>query len=91
MNRVKSATLNGKRWRFDWRKPRASEEALALCHEDQHRIQIDPNLDDETTLAALIDEVTHAHFPCLDNDAVDAFSDDLARLLKRIGYTADED
>lgn len=90
MNAIKSAMLKRRRWKFDWRKPPARDQALALCHKDQRRIQINPNLDDETMMAALVDEMCHAHFPDLDNDAVDAFSDDVARVLTLIGFRSED-
>ena len=92
MKRNQSATIAGKRWRLDWSKPPVidGEDAWARCHHEQKRIQIDPIADEETTATCLIDEVCHAHFPCLDNDAVDAFSDDLFLILKKADLIKDE-
>jgi hypothetical protein len=81
----------GKRWRIHWRRPDKADAAHALCYPQDHVIQVDPSLDDELMLAALVDEVCHAHFPALDNEAVDAFSDAVASLLARAGYQRESD
>jgi hypothetical protein len=74
------------RWRIRWKRPSASDEAYALCLFADKTIQISPDLDDDLMLAAVVDEVAHAHFPALDNDAVDGFSDAVAALLVKMGY-----
>lgn len=94
MKRIRSATINGKRWRIDWSRPEfddPGEESWALCHHDQLTIQIDPCADDRTILSCLLDEVCHAHFPALDNDYVDQFSDDLAEILVKADLIKQED
>lgn len=81
MRRIRSITIAGKRWLVDWSKPEG--DAWALCHHDEHRIQIDPRADDITVFNCFIDEMCHAHFPALDNDCVDAFSDDVTAAMQR--------
>ena len=91
MRRPRSFTgPDGTRWRIAWRRPPAAYGAHAVCIHAERLIMVDPALDDETLAAALADEVCHAHFPALDNECVDAFSDALARLLARVGYSTEE-
>lgn len=89
-HRPKRITLNGKPWRLQWRAPRKSEDAIALCHKDERRIQVSPNLDNKTLVSALADEICHAHFPQLDNEYVDSFSNDIAAVLDRCGLIKED-
>jgi len=86
--RPKRIVLNGRRWTLDWRSPRKRDAAIALCHHDERRIQVSPRLNNEMLVSAMADEICHAHFPCLDNDAVDAFSNDIAATFKKLGLIA---
>lgn len=63
-----------------------------MTYWNKHRIQIDPRCDDELLIAAIADELAHAHFgKLLDNDAIDSYSDDVAHLITKLGYKRDED
>lgn len=86
MNRIKSAVLKGKRWAFDWRKPRATDGRWAEVDFDKRLISINPRLRNQSLAASLIDEIFHAHFPDKRNDAVGRFSDDAARVLQAVGF-----
>lgn len=88
----KSITIDGRRWRIDWTKPEPSDQAFALTYFEDHVIQINPDLDGELMIAAVVDELAHAAFgKCLDNEAVDVFSDAAARLLHRLGFRREDD
>lgn len=80
MKHIRTATINGVRWIIDWSKPEGA--AWGMCHWDEHRIQIDPDIDEVTAVSVLADEICHVHFDCLDNDCVDSFSDDVAKVLR---------
>ncbi len=86
----KKWTFKGKKYKIRWRKPR---NALATCESPAEKdpvITIGSNLLEGELLSAVIDEVTHAHFWDLDNDSVDAFSDELAEFLLELGFTLEE-
>jgi len=88
MKKIRSAIINGKRWRINWTKPNTGD--FALCHHNLHMIQIDPNVDEITLTSIVADEVCHVHFPQLDNEYVDTFSDDVAKVMRDIELIADE-
>jgi len=85
---VRRVVINGRRWKLDWSRPDTGD--FGLCHYEKRRIQIDPGLDEVTTVSVLVDEIAHAHFIKLDNDFVDAFSDDVAKILQQCELIAEE-
>lgn len=77
-------TVRGRAWSVRWRSP--GPDAVGLCDPATRTITIQPGLDDRAEIATVCDEICHAAFPDLDNEAVDGFSDAAADLLIRLGY-----
>ena len=88
MTRPRTFAGPDRRWRIRWGNPGKEDGVTrdAVCDFDRHTITVRPGLNDKRMLAALSDEVCHAHFPALDNTAVDRFSDAIADLLERMGF-----
>jgi hypothetical protein len=44
MKRIRSCTINGKRWRIEWKdlsKALDGQPALGLCYQEEHRIELE--------------------------------------------------
>ena len=54
------------------------------------KIKINQHIDGELLLDTLIHEMTHAAFPIIDEDCVEQFATDVARVLAELGYGRSE-
>lgn len=77
--------LNGRPWRIEFKRIPPRDNAWAFTYHEERRIVVDPRTPREKLAEVLIDEITHVHFWCLDNDAVAPFASDAADVLRRLG------
>lgn len=91
--KIKTRAFRGKDYRIIWRPvPKHTghaKDASGLCEDpksDKPRIWINPTLDEKDMLRVLIDEIFHAHFFDIENEAVDEFSTAMADFLTEVGY-----
>lgn len=78
-----------KRIRFKHRRNRG---AYGMAYPDQHRIEIDPKLDERLEMEIGLHEGLHVLFPWMAEEIVDHSAKVLADLLWRLGYRKkDED
>jgi hypothetical protein len=96
LERIKSATFRGKRYRMIWRKPRdgkqdkaAGQSITGWCdnHETKHRaIRVATSgRSNVSILDIVIHEALHACFPDADEVAVSETSNSIMALLVRMG------
>ena len=72
-----------KKIRIDWRK---SETAWGMAYCDEHRIELDPRMTDETLLEVASHEVTHVILPMLDEAAVELLGRHIGDVLTRLKF-----
>lgn len=85
-HKIKSAKIRGKVWTFIWKRIPAKERAWAIIDASADTITIDPRIPPGRLLYALIDESFHAHDWSKRNDVVGRFTNDLGRILWRVGF-----
>ena len=89
MRKVKSVTINGKRWRVEW-KPLRGEYGTS-CNSEKV-IEMDSGMKDNVTVATiLIHEMLHGMWPDVEEDAICQRADELCLALNRVGLIADDD
>jgi hypothetical protein len=81
MRRIRSVTINGKRWRVIW-KPMRSDWG---SYDDQiNIIEMDTGIKDSITYATiLMHEMLHAMLPNVEEKCITQMADDLAVALHR--------
>lgn len=78
----------GQRWHIRYERPDTGDNGQ--CDHSERTIYIAPDLYDRDAIAALVDELTHAFFPALDNDYVDDFSEAVGTVLFKAGFRREE-
>ena len=84
---VRSHRFRGTRYRVIWRELQGD---WGLC-EPNKELVIDPRAGGFARLDTIIHESMHACVPDLDEEAVDETSEDIAKLLWRLGYRGPDD
>lgn len=84
--KIKTAKIRGRVWRFLWERIPARQNAWAVIDNGAGTITIDPRIPPGRLLYALIDETFHAHDWTKRNDVVGRFSNDAARIARRVGF-----
>jgi predicted SprT family Zn-dependent metalloprotease len=74
--------------RIDWRK---SETAWGVAYCEDHRIELDPRMTDETLLEVASHEVAHIVLPFLDEEAVELLGRHIGDVLTRLGFSRVEE
>lgn len=64
--------------------------AWGMAYPKEHRIELDPYLDEKTLLDIAIHETAHVVVPDLDEEAVDRLGRACADVLWRIGFRREE-
>jgi hypothetical protein len=85
IEKIKSITIRGKRYRFEVRKLR---RVRGLCDHPETKnktVYIDSRERGKRLLATIIDELIHCAIWEIQNDIVDEISDDMADVLWRCG------
>ena len=76
-----------KKVRFKFKR---SPGVWGLAFQDEHRIELDPYLTDQTLLDIAIHETTHVVAPDLSEEAVDRIGRACADILWRLGFRREE-
>jgi hypothetical protein len=89
MKRIRSVTIQGKRWRVVWDK---LPKDWGLCSTSESVIEMDTGIKDNITYATiLIHEMCHAMLPNVEEDFITQMADDLAVALHRAGLIAEDE
>jgi hypothetical protein len=92
IEKVKSITVRGKRYKFGLKKLREARGLTDHPETKNKGVFIDRGERGKKLLATLIDELIHCAIWEIDNDIVDVISDDMAEVLWRCGLRfIDED
>lgn len=86
-------TIRGKRWNLLFQKIKKKEDCVGLCESPTKkgkRILVEKGLSEEETLRVVCHEIMHAAYWDLDEEAIDTASEDLARILWKLGYRRQE-
>lgn len=79
-------TIRGKRWKLELDQPIYDYGVCDPPDAPNKRIRIKKGMSDQDELSTIIHEVLHAAYWDLDEEAIDTTADDLARILRRLGY-----
>lgn len=82
--------IRGRLWDFAIDSRGVSPDANGYCeapHRKRKRIRVRPGLSDAKTMEAVIHECLHAGAWELDEEFVEEWSADVARVLSRLGFT----
>ena len=63
-----------------------SETVWGMAYPDEHRIELDDRMTDETLIEVASHEVAHVVLPVLDEDAVELLGRHIADVLTRLGF-----
>jgi len=85
MNHIKSATINGKKWKWKWEPIDKEDKAVGLCYKTEHEIVIDSNLRGKLMLSAIIHETGHAADGEASEQEVERLETAIADVLWRVG------
>lgn len=89
MKRIRSVTINGKRWLIDWR-PMKTDWGTACPAEK--RIEMNAGIKDNLTAATiLIHEMLHGMWPDVEEDAISQRADELAVALHKARLIAEDE
>jgi hypothetical protein len=97
MKRIRSCTINGKRWRISWcdlkdTKTEDGRPVWGLCYAQDHLIEIEQSLEDPGLVAeVLIHEMLHGMFPEIEEAYIDMRGSELTNALQRAGLIIEED
>ena len=80
------ATILGQRWRIRFVAMRRNDGECDAPQTTDKEIRIASHLKGERRLSTIIHEALHASAWHIDEEFVDQFGNDLARLLTRLGY-----
>lgn len=62
-----------------------------IAYPDEHRIVLDPRMDDVTMIEVASHEVAHVVLPMLDEEAVELLGRQIAATLSKLGFRRAED
>ena len=97
MKRIRSVTINGKRWRLAWADLSDTttpdgRPVWGLCYRDDHLIEIEQSLTDPALIAeVLMHEMLHGMFPEIEEDYIDMRGAELTNALQRCQLITEED
>jgi hypothetical protein len=84
-------TIRGKRWNLEFRKLPGGDLGKCDSPETPNKtIVVNPNQKGVDVLGTILHEAMHAAHWDLDEEAIDSASDDIAKILWRLGYRRDE-
>lgn len=86
MKCIKTVLINGRTWKVNWEDIDEEDEALGLCYQTEHEIDIDTGLKNKRLLETIIHEILHPELPRTGEEKIDSIASDLANALWRIGY-----
>ena len=72
-----------RRIKIDWQEMRTT---WGLAYIDEHRIVLDPRMDDATTLEVASHEVAHIALPYLEEEAIELLGRHIGEVLTRLGF-----
>lgn len=89
MKRIRSVTIQGKRWRVVWDK---LPKDWGACSTTEHVIEMDSGIRDNITYAnILIHEMLHGMLPNIEEECITQMADELCIALHKAKLIAEDD